>query len=456
MMRSSRSGGNAHAALTPAGERHGTTAASRRPRETDADRGREPPSARRRALLRWAPARGRRARRSLLVYAFGLHDYLSLETLRRYQDEPRRLRRGATPALAAAGLSRRLCRGGRGLLSRRERSDHRRRLPVRRRRRHRARRDRGDARRDAHLPHRPHLARRPPRRAGRPARAAPARRASRRTGFSYLLFLRLVPLFPFWLVNLAAALFGMRLLPMSPRPPSASCRRPSSSPISARGSGRRSKRERAGVAAELFVALRAARRCWRSCRSLVRSWRRGRREGAGAPGRAASMNEVLTPDICVIGAGSAGLTVAAAAAALGVSVVLVEKDRMGGDCLNTGCVPSKALIAAARHAAGDPRRRRASASRPASREADFPAVMAHVRERDRRDRAERFRRALHRPRRDRAPRRGALHRPADGGGRRKRASAPAASSSPPARARPSRRSRISTPFPISPTRRSSI
>ncbi|MEZ5871543.1 MAG: FAD-dependent oxidoreductase [Nitratireductor sp.] len=62
------------------------------------------------------------------------------------------------------------------------------------------------------------------------------------------------------------------------------------------------------------------------------------------------MNNVLTPDICVIGAGSGGLTVAAAAAAFGVSVVLIEKDKMGGDCLNYGCVPSKALIAAAKHA----------------------------------------------------------------------------------------------------------
>jgi len=58
--------------------------------------------------------------------------------------------------------------------------------------------------------------------------------------------------------------------------------------------------------------------------------------------------EVLTPDICVIGAGSGGLSVAAAAAAFGVPVVLVERDRMGGDCLNTGCVPSKALLAAAK------------------------------------------------------------------------------------------------------------
>ncbi len=62
------------------------------------------------------------------------------------------------------------------------------------------------------------------------------------------------------------------------------------------------------------------------------------------------MAELLTPDLCVIGAGSGGLSVAAAAAALGAPTVLIEKAKMGGDCLNTGCVPSKALIAAARRA----------------------------------------------------------------------------------------------------------
>jgi pyruvate/2-oxoglutarate dehydrogenase complex dihydrolipoamide dehydrogenase (E3) component len=59
---------------------------------------------------------------------------------------------------------------------------------------------------------------------------------------------------------------------------------------------------------------------------------------------------VLQPDLCVIGAGSAGLSVASIAASLGASVVLIEKNRMGGDCLNVGCVPSKALIAASLHA----------------------------------------------------------------------------------------------------------
>jgi pyruvate/2-oxoglutarate dehydrogenase complex dihydrolipoamide dehydrogenase (E3) component len=55
-------------------------------------------------------------------------------------------------------------------------------------------------------------------------------------------------------------------------------------------------------------------------------------------------------DLAVIGAGSAGLSVAAGAAQLGASVALIERGRMGGDCLNSGCVPSKALLAAA-HAA---------------------------------------------------------------------------------------------------------
>src|SRR5680860_304393 len=62
------------------------------------------------------------------------------------------------------------------------------------------------------------------------------------------------------------------------------------------------------------------------------------------------MAEILTPDICVIGAGSGGLSVAAAAAAFGVEVVLIEKGKMGGDCLNYGCVPSKAMLAAGKHA----------------------------------------------------------------------------------------------------------
>ena len=59
----------------------------------------------------------------------------------------------------------------------------------------------------------------------------------------------------------------------------------------------------------------------------------------------------IDADICVIGAGSAGLSVAAGASQLGARTVLIERGKMGGDCLNYGCVPSKALIASAKIAA---------------------------------------------------------------------------------------------------------
>ena len=62
------------------------------------------------------------------------------------------------------------------------------------------------------------------------------------------------------------------------------------------------------------------------------------------------MTSVLTPDLCVIGGGSGGLSTAAGAVQMGASVVLLEGGKMGGDCLNYGCVPSKALIAAGKHA----------------------------------------------------------------------------------------------------------
>ena len=65
---------------------------------------------------------------------------------------------------------------------------------------------------------------------------------------------------------------------------------------------------------------------------------------------AAAQNEIIEADFCVIGAGSGGLTLAAAAAAYGQRVVIIEKHKMGGDGLNYGSVPSKALLAAAKRA----------------------------------------------------------------------------------------------------------
>lgn len=62
------------------------------------------------------------------------------------------------------------------------------------------------------------------------------------------------------------------------------------------------------------------------------------------------MSETLHPHLCVVGAGSAGLTIAAGAAQMGAETVLIERGKMGGDCLNYGCVPSKSLLAAAKAA----------------------------------------------------------------------------------------------------------
>jgi pyruvate/2-oxoglutarate dehydrogenase complex dihydrolipoamide dehydrogenase (E3) component len=84
-------------------------------------------------------------------------------------------------------------------------------------------------------------------------------------------------------------------------------------------------------------------------------------------------------DLVVVGGGTAGLVCAAGAAGLGARVALVERDRLGGDCLNTGCVPSKALIRSAR-AVREARAAPAVGVR-ATTDVDFGAVMARVRAR---------------------------------------------------------------------------
>lgn len=82
-------------------------------------------------------------------------------------------------------------------------------------------------------------------------------------------------------------------------------------------------------------------------------------------------------DLAVIGAGSAGLSITYVAAQLGVRVAIIERERMGGDCLNTGCVPSKALLASA-HAASAARRAGRLGIRLPEPGIDWAAVRAHV------------------------------------------------------------------------------
>ena len=90
------------------------------------------------------------------------------------------------------------------------------------------------------------------------------------------------------------------------------------------------------------------------------------------------MGDTLTPDLCIIGAGSGGLSVAAGAVQMGASVVLIEGHKMGGDCLNFGCVPSKALIAAGK-AAHHHRHSAHFGVGSHEPEVDYAAAMDHVR-----------------------------------------------------------------------------
>ncbi len=89
------------------------------------------------------------------------------------------------------------------------------------------------------------------------------------------------------------------------------------------------------------------------------------------------MADALQADICVIGAGSAGLSVAAGASQMGAKTVLIERAEMGGDCLNSGCVPSKALLAAAKAARADRLAAKLGVRYPAP-QVDFGAVHDHV------------------------------------------------------------------------------
>ena len=88
------------------------------------------------------------------------------------------------------------------------------------------------------------------------------------------------------------------------------------------------------------------------------------------------MKQIET-DICIIGGGSGGLSLAAGAVKMGARVVLFEGGQMGGDCLNIGCVPSKALLAAAK-AAYLANGNAAMGITNAPPNIDFAAVKAHV------------------------------------------------------------------------------
>lgn len=91
------------------------------------------------------------------------------------------------------------------------------------------------------------------------------------------------------------------------------------------------------------------------------------------------MTETIKTDILVIGAGSGGLSVAAGTSQMGARTVLIERGKMGGDCLNYGCVPSKSMLAAA-HLAEGARQGQAFGINTEKVTVDFARVHDHIHE----------------------------------------------------------------------------
>ena len=172
---------------------------------------------------------------------------------------------------------------------------------------------------------------------------APVNDGMRRDGVFYLLTLRLVPVFPFWLVNLlsgltpigAARFYGVSQLGMLPGTVVYVNAGTQLSAIQSPSDVLSPGLLGSFVLLGLFPLVAKA----------VVGWLRGRKVYGRWP-RPARFDRNLV----VIGAGSGGLVTAYIAAVVKAKVTLVEGHRMGGDCLNFGCVPSKALIRSAKMA----------------------------------------------------------------------------------------------------------
>ncbi len=201
-------------------------------------------------------------------------------------------------------------------------------------------------------------------------RLAPINRGIARDGAFYLFTLRLIPAFPFFLINVAMGLTPIRTwtfywvsqLAMFP-----------ATVLYVNAGTQLARLESLGdvlsapligalvllgifpLVAKKAVEVAAARR-------VYARWRKPRR---------------FERNLVVIGGGSAGLVAAYIGAAVRAKVTLIERERMGGDCLNTGCVPSKALIRTARFLS-DAKRARELGLKEATARFDFAEIMDRV------------------------------------------------------------------------------
>ncbi len=203
-------------------------------------------------------------------------------------------------------------------------------------------------------------------------RLKPINEGVARDGAFYLLALRLVPAFPFWMINLVMALTPIRTwtflwvsqLGMLP-----------ATVVYVNAGTQLAQVESTGdilspglIGAFVLLGLLPLILRWvlrfLSGRKVYRGWRKPKR---------------FDYNLIVIGAGAAGLVSSYIGATVKARVALIEKHRMGGDCLNTGCVPSKALIRTARLLA-EARDSRRYGIRKMEAEVDFGEVMARVHE----------------------------------------------------------------------------
>ncbi|MBL8280271.1 MAG: FAD-dependent oxidoreductase [Pelomonas sp.] len=202
------------------------------------------------------------------------------------------------------------------------------------------------------------------------ARLGPLNEGVARDGPLYLLSLRLVPLFPFWLVNLLMALTPMRAAPfygasqvgMLPGTAVYVNAGTQLAVVSSLGDVLSPPLLASFVLLGLFPLLAKGLMGWLQRRKVYAGFQRP---------------QCFDRNLIVIGAGAGGLVTSYIAAAVKAKVTLVEAHRMGGDCLNFGCVPSKALIRSAK-AAQALREAASFGLEPVDVRVDFAAVMARV------------------------------------------------------------------------------
>ncbi len=195
-------------------------------------------------------------------------------------------------------------------------------------------------------------------------------RGMARDGVFYLLTLRLVPVFPFFAVNLAMAVTRMKVwqfylvsqIGMLAGTMVFVNAGTELGRIASPGDVVSNGLITSFVLLGLFPLLAKWLVDWLKARRVYRGFQRPRK---------------FDCDLVVIGAGSGGLVAALIAATVKARVTLIEQSKMGGDCLNTGCVPSKALLRSARHAF-DLRHGSQLGFSDLEPDLDFQAVMARV------------------------------------------------------------------------------